>query len=465
MGRPEFIGGLMTGLMRGQLGHHMLRQAQKREAEHTRAGHESLGLLAVASAVAALIAGIIAVTSSGDGAQQLASLNAVRAGATASTPVASTSPGVQPSSAGSADPAPLRAAHAPGNTRPRQVSIVLTGDILLHNTVWDQARRDAAASGRSRFDFRPILDGIRPVLSGSDLAICHLETPLATTGGPYTGYPRFSVPPQITNAVAWAGYDGCTTASNHTLDAGETGIRRTLAALDDAKLAHTGSARTTAESHRPMWFTAGDGRPVRIAVLAYTQMLNGLTPPSGKSWIVNTIDPQAILADARRARKAGADLVLVALHWGIEYQHQPTLDQQRLARRLLMSPDVDLVYGHHAHVVQPFGKVGGKWVAYGLGNCVADQRGMSPDTREGVLARFTFTERPDGGWVSRAEYLPTYITTGRSLRVVDLSRSLANRKITGAARAGYRRAWRDVTQAVSSTGAFKAGLHPIEYGD
>src|SRR5262245_64676264 len=94
-----------------------------------------------------------------------------------------------------------------------------------------------------------------------------------------------------------------------------------------------------------MWFTAGDGQPVRIAVLAYTQTLNGLIPPPGRSWIVNTIDPRAILLDAKRARMAGADLVLVALHWGIEYQHQPTLDQRRLAQRLLASPDVDLVYG------------------------------------------------------------------------------------------------------------------------
>jgi len=214
-----------------------------------------------------------------------------------------------------------------------------------------------------------------------------------------------------------------------------------------------------------MWFTAGDGQPVRIAVLAYTQTLNGLIPPPGRSWIVNTIDPRAILLDAKRARMAGADLVLVALHWGIEYQHQPTLDQRRLAQRLLASPDVDLVYGHHSHVVQPFQKIGRKWVAYGLGNCVADQRGMPRDTREGVLARFTFTERPGGGWVSRAAYLPTYITAEQPLRVVDLSRALADRRTTGTALAVYRRAWREVADAVSPAGALKAGLQAIERSD
>lgn len=356
---------------------------------------------------------------------------------------------------------------------------MLTGDVLLHNTVWRQAQRDATARHEPGFDFRPILARVRAVVSGADLAVCHLETPLASAGGPYSGYPTFSVPPQITTALAWAGYDGCTTASNHSLDAGTAGVRRTLAALDRAKIAHAGSARTRKESDHPMWLEAtgwpGEGRSgarstglptqpaqsVRVAVLSYTQMLNGLSPPPGSSWIVNTIDVRAILADAHRARAAGADLVLVALHWGVEYDHQPTLDQRRIARRLLASPDIDLVYGHHAHVVQPFQKIGAKWVAYGLGNHIADQRGLPVGTREGVLARFTFTERADGRWLSTAEYLPTYITSGSSLRVVDLSRALADRRTTGTARSRYQRAWRDVTREVGADGAENAGLRAM----
>jgi poly-gamma-glutamate synthesis protein (capsule biosynthesis protein) len=358
---------------------------------------------------------------------------------------------------------------------------VLTGDVLLHNTVWRQARGDAAARREPGFDFRPIMAGVRPVISAADLAVCHLETPLAPTGGPYSSYPRFSVPPQITTALAWAGYDGCTTASNHSLDAGQAGVRRTLAALDRAKIAHAGSARSRPESDHPMWLEAtgwpGGGRsgvrhtglpvepaqPVRVAVLSYTQMLNGLSPPAGRSWIVNTIDVRAILTDAHRARVAGANLVLVALHWGVEYQHHPTPDQRRIARRLLASPDIDLVYGHHAHVVQPFQKIGGKWVAYGLGNHIADQRGLPIGTREGVLARFTFTERADGRWVSTAEYLPTYITTG-SLRVLDLSRALADRRTTGTARSAYQRAWRDVARDVGADGGEDAGMRAISIG-
>ncbi len=329
----------------------------------------------------------------------------------------------------------------------------MTGDVLLHDTLWEQARRDAAAVGPS-MDFRPILASMRPVTSRADLAICHLETPLAPSGGPYRGYPVFSVPPQIAAALSWVGYDGCTTASNHTLDAGEAGVRRTLTVLDRAGIAHSGSARSSSESDHPLVLEA---RGVRVAVLSYTQMLNGLRPPRGKSWIVNTIDPEAIIRDAKRAKEDGADLVLVALHWGVEYQHEPTPDQRRLARRLLATPDVDLVYGHHAHVVQPFEKVGDKWVAYGLGNHIADQRGLAEATREGVLARFTFTERAAGGWSVAAEYLPTYITSGRTLRVVDLSRALNNSKISAAASAVYRQAWRHVSGDVGGA----KGLAPV----
>jgi poly-gamma-glutamate synthesis protein (capsule biosynthesis protein) len=153
--------------------------------------------------------------------------------------------------------------------------------------------------------------------------------------------------------------------------------------------------------------------------------------------------------------------VLVALHWGEEYQHEPTSYQRRIARRLFASPNIDLVYGHHAHVVQPFQKIGGKWVAYGLGNEIADQRGLPGGTREGVLARFTFTERPEGGWSVAAQYLPTYITADPDLRVIDLRRALANPRTSPATRAVYRQAWRDVTRNVAAAGGREAGLTPV----
>jgi poly-gamma-glutamate synthesis protein (capsule biosynthesis protein) len=101
-------------------------------------------------------------------------------------------------------------------------------------------------------------------------------------------------------------------------------------------------------------------------------------------------------------------VVLVALHWGWEYTTLPNPQQVALARRLTRSPDVDLVYGEHAHVVQPITRVNGKWVVYGLGNMIAQQETARPDTYEGISVRFRFRERPRGGFeVVEAAYVPT----------------------------------------------------------
>ena len=109
---------------------------------------------------------------------------------------------------------------------------------------------------------------------------------------------------------------------------------------------------------------------------------------------------------ARRPR-AGADVVVVHLHGGDEYNHLPNAAQVALVDRLTRSPDVDLVLGEHAHVVQPITKVNGKWVVYGMGNMVAQQDPARPDTYQGILARFTFTERRSGRFaVTRAAYVP-----------------------------------------------------------
>jgi len=97
---------------------------------------------------------------------------------------------------------------------PRTFTLVATGDVLLHTALWDQASADAAASGNpAGHDFGPMLAGVRPMVSGADVAICHMETPVAPPGGPFSSYPSFSVPPEIAPALAATGYDACTTAS------------------------------------------------------------------------------------------------------------------------------------------------------------------------------------------------------------------------------------------------------------
>lgn len=290
------------------------------------------------------------------------------------------------------------------------VTIALTGDVLAHDTVWQSARREAARTHvAASFDFRPMLAPIRPIIAGADLALCHLETPLAPRGGPYASYPVFSAPPQIAAALQWTGFDGCSTASNHSVDQGEEGVVRTLEVLDRVGLAHTGTSRSRAEARTPVIFDVGG---IDVGWLSYTYGTNGLPVDADKPWSVNLIDPARILRDARRSREHGADAVLVALHWGDEYQHRPSAFQLSLARQLSRSPDITLLYGHHAHVVQPIRRVNGMWVLFGLGNLLADQATVAPGVKDGLIGLVTLAWTGEGPvHVAKVTSVPTHIDT------------------------------------------------------
>jgi poly-gamma-glutamate synthesis protein (capsule biosynthesis protein) len=142
-------------------------------------------------------------------------------------------------------------------------------------------------------------------------------------------------------------------------------------------------------------------------VVAGTYGLNGFPLPEGREWSVSMLDVPDLLRQARAARAAGADIVVVHLHAGWEYDEQPNAEQVAAVERLTRSPDVDLVLGEHAHTVQPITKVNGTWVVYGMGNLVAQQELSRPETYRGILVRFAFVERPDGSFeVRRAAYVP-----------------------------------------------------------
>lgn len=354
-------------------------------------------------------------------------LSAAVAVMTASCALAPAQP-VRPTAVGEGIAAP--AAHRTAARPPRRAAgtftVVATGDVLLHDAVNQQARQD----GRGRLDYRTIMESIRPVISSADLAICHLETPLAPAAGPFSGYPVFSVPPQIVPTLRWLGYDTCSTASNHTLDKGYPGIKRTLDALDRGGIRHTGSARSAAEAAEVNLMTVAG---VRVAQLSYAYGFNGYRIPADRPWMANEIAAGPILAAARRARRAGAQVVIVSLHWGTEYRHEANATQISLARALLKSPAIDLIVGHHAHVVQPFGRSPeGKYVAYGMGNLLAAQNGA--DKNEGLIARFTFARAGRRWKVTRAEILPTYIDRSNGVRLYDVLAELSRPGLPAARR-------------------------------
>jgi poly-gamma-glutamate synthesis protein (capsule biosynthesis protein) len=275
------------------------------------------------------------------------------------------------------------------------ISMAFVGDILPHSPLVNQAQRNAAAIGSPDvYDFSPMFADITPLIAYADLAICHLETPIAPQGEALSTFPFFGVPPNITKAIAAAGFDRCSTASNHTYDRGLSGIDATINALLDQGVAQSGMARTPNEIE-PQVFSVND---VTLSHLSYTFSYNGLSLPQDQEWRSALIDTDRILRDAKTARQLGAEVVIVSMHWGNEMSHQLNSQQTNVADALTKSGDVDLIVGHHAHVVQPIEKVNGVWVMYGMGNVLSnlptDERWPASSQDAGV---FTTTMRRDAG--------------------------------------------------------------------
>jgi poly-gamma-glutamate synthesis protein (capsule biosynthesis protein) len=341
---------------------------------------------------------------------------------------------------------------------PREVTVVMSGDVLLHSGLWDTAEIDAQRTGRGDMDFRPLFGDMKPVISGADLAICHMETPLAPKGGPYESYPIFAAPPAVVPALKWAGYDACTTASNHSVDQGWDGIVRTLEDFHRHGIDTAGTAATKAASKKALMVDV-DG--VTVALISATYGTNGLPIPSEQPWSVPLIKPKKIERMAARAKDDGADIVMVGLHWGLEYYHPPTEDQIDVAEELATSPDIDFIYGEHAHVVQPYDRINGTWVVYGLGNQVAQQDTAVEGVYDGVTCRATFKERRDGTFkVEKLEYIPTMITHFdgvHPMRLLNVPASLDDPKYASL-RSSLLATQQRVEEVIGSLGAYKLGV-------
>lgn len=302
--------------------------------------------------------------------------------ATGSSPSAgpNSGPSAGPSTDPSASPSPEQptgpSTPSPTPTRPEpdaELTLLAGGDVLTHAPV------NESATGSAGIDYSPLLAGIDPWVAGADLALCHLEVPVAPPGVRPSGYPVFRAPEEIVRDLGEQGWDGCSTASNHAADAGYDGIAATLDALDRAGMGHVGTARDRRESWGAQYYELRrGGRTVTVAHLATTYGLNGTEPPRG-AWSVDIVDTDRIARQARAARAAGADLVVVSLHDGHEYVADPTPHQQDVTTALARSRQVDLVIGHHAHVPQPMARLrggprgSGMWVSYGLGNLLSNQ--------------------------------------------------------------------------------------------
>ena len=300
----------------------------------------------------------------------------------------------------------------------RSFTFIATGELLIHEFVADAAD----SYGSIGFDFSPMFKRVAPIISGADLAICHLETPLSTDNSVLEYYPTFQVPYELADAIKFAGYEGCSIASNHLLDNGIKGLEATIGHLESSGIKATGGS-TKSGNTMPSLFNPGG---ISVAHFSYTDLMTcdvdgscgGAILPLDPPWLVNHLEVQKIINDAETAVRGGAEFVIVSLHWGKAYSSEISASQEEVINKLLSSDSVDLIVGHGAHVIQPVLRISNKYAVAGIGNFLSNQPGderrlcsQCPEsTQDGMITWFNISEFPDGNIsVTDAGYVPTWV--------------------------------------------------------
>ncbi|MDO4888302.1 MAG: CapA family protein [Actinomycetaceae bacterium] len=327
------------------------------------------------------------------------------------------------------DPKPSASTEETG--QPSQFTIVSSGDILLHLSVNEFAR-----VGQT-YDYTTLFEPISPWIEQADLALCSLEVPIVPPGEEPSNYPALGSPPEIADSLKAMGWDGCALATNHTMDRGFDGVESTIDNFERVGLGHHGTARTEDESRAIQYYTVeSGGQQVVVAHLSASTLTNGMAHPSGKQWSWNVVGPQGhrevddLIADAKRARDGGADLVVVSMHWGTEYVTEPTEEQTEIGQQLDESGVVDLVFGNHSHVAEPVTKLDGgpggdgMWVVWSMGNTISGQTvdGQGYGVLTGLVTTATVDVSPSGdARVSNLEWTAITQDVG-TYRLFELSK-------------------------------------------
>ena len=292
---------------------------------------------------------------------------------------------------------------------PTTIHMAVIGDIMSHSTNF----KNAYSSASKDYDFSNVFKNIKSKISDADIAIGNLETSFAGPQRGYSGYPTFSTPDALATNLKDLGIDLLSTANNHCMDKGYTGLTRTLDILDKVKIEHAGTSRSEDEQNTVV---IKDVNGIKIAFLSYTYGTNGITVPSDKKYSVNMIDKELIKKHLDAAKEKNPDLICVNMHWGIEYQLKENKEQDQLAD-FLFENGVDCIFGSHPHVLQPMkkqtitledGTTKDGFVIYSLGNFMSGQ--IYAHTKSTVILDIQVTKNSeDKISIDSINYTPVYL--------------------------------------------------------
>lgn len=265
-------------------------------------------------------------------------------------------------------------------------SMIMVGDSLIHNSLYYDAKQKDGS-----YDFKPMLELTKPITSKYDLAYYNQETVLGGTELGLSSYPCFNSPQEVGDAFIDSGFNLVSLATNHTMDRGEAAV------LSSLEYWNSKENVVTAGSYRS--FEERDGghihevNGIKYAFFSYTTWTNGLVPPSGKEYLDNVYSDELAKADIERVRDK-VDVVMVAMHWGIEYSLGVSASQEEIAN-YLSSLGVDIIIGAHPHVVEPIEYIGKTLVIYSLGNYISAQD--STEKLTGLMVSLDINKTVDKG--------------------------------------------------------------------
>jgi poly-gamma-glutamate capsule biosynthesis protein CapA/YwtB (metallophosphatase superfamily) len=299
---------------------------------------------------------------------------------------------------------PIPSVHSIQEPEVTRVTIGAVGDILLHNRVYEDALKPDGT-----YDFNKMFLKVKEFMHHPEIVVANQES---ITGGKELGlasYPHFNSPHEIGDALKSAGVNLITMANNHALDMKEPGILSAIAYWDKIGMAYTGAFKSQEDRDRIRTITKNK---ITFAFLAYTYGTNGIEVPNGKSYLVNLSQEDLMKKDIELAKSKG-DVVVVSMHWGIEYQTVPNVEQTRVAK-LLAEWGADIIIGTHPHVLQPFAWIetaGGHrtFVMYSLGNFLSAQSELIQLI--GGIGEITVVKTNRGDQSSIKLINPTFIAT------------------------------------------------------
>ena len=271
----------------------------------------------------------------------------------------------------------------------KRMSLVMVGDNLIHGAVYYDASPNY--SGQAPYDFKPMLTNIKEYIKDYDLRYYNQESIIGGKAIGLSHYPRLNSPEEIGEDMIDAGFNMVSLANNHSFDKGDTGLINSINFWKSQEGIITAGQYASEEEQKEVPIHEKNG--IKFAFLSYTTVTNGLS--ASEPYYVNVYSEARVKEDVEKARQKGAEVVIVAMHWGEEYTHKPVAQEYNIAN-YLSELGVDLVIGTHPHVIQPIAYVGDTLVIYSLGNFLSAQHELGQEKIIGLTVGVDIVVDKDG---------------------------------------------------------------------